>query len=68
MADVVKVDAKLKMVRSKGQIILEEIVMLSILQKKNRTENVCNSRLGQKSKFSSSFFGRIDDTKIPFRD
>ena len=67
MADVVKVDAKLKMVRSKGQIILEEIVMLSILQKK-RTENVCNSRLGQKSKFSSSFFGRIDDTKIPFRD
>ena len=35
MADVVKVDAKLKMVRSKGQIILEEIVMLSILQKKN---------------------------------
>ena len=35
---------------------------------KKQTKNFWPSRLGQKSKFSSSFFGRIEDTKISFWD
>ena len=35
---------------------------------KKRTKNICPSRLGQKLTFSSSFFGRIEDTKISFQD
>ena len=35
---------------------------------KKRTKNFCPSSLGQKLTFSSPFFGRIEDTKISFRD
>ena len=35
---------------------------------KKRTKNVCPSRLGQKFEFSSSFFGRIEDTRKAFRN
>ena len=35
---------------------------------KKQTKNFCPSRLGQKFTFSGSFFGRIEDTKISFRD
>ena len=35
---------------------------------KRRTKNFCPSRLGQKLAFSSSFFERIEDTRISFRD
>ena len=35
---------------------------------KKRTKNFCPSRLGRKLTFSSSFFGRIEDAKIFFRD
>ena len=35
---------------------------------KKQTKNFCHSRLGQKLTFSSSFLGRIEDTKISFRD
>ena len=35
---------------------------------KKRTKNFCPSWLGQKSKFSSSSFGRIDNTRISFWD
>ena len=35
---------------------------------KKRTKNFCPSRLGQKLTFLSSFFGRIEDTKISFWD
>ena len=35
---------------------------------KKGTKNFYPSRIGQKFKFSSSFFGRIEDTKISFRD
>ena len=33
-----------------------------------RTENFCTSRLGQNFEFSSSFFGRFEDTKKTFRN
>ena len=46
--------SKMAMVFSKG------LLVSSILPK--------NGRLGQKLTFSSSFFGRIEDTKISFRD
>ena len=35
---------------------------------KRRTKNFFSSRLGKNKKKSSSFFGRIEDTKISFRD
>ena len=35
---------------------------------KKRTKNFSPSRLGQKFEFSSSFFGRIGDTKKTFRN
>ena len=35
---------------------------------KKRTKNFCPSWLGQKFEFSSSFYGRIEDTKKPFRN
>ena len=37
-------------------------------KKKSERVGWCPSRLGQKLTFSSSFFGRIEDTKISFRD
>ena len=35
---------------------------------KKRTKNFYPSRLGQKIKFSNSVFGRIEDTKMSFRN
>ena len=51
----------------KGPIISGENFCVFNSSKK-RTKNFCPSRLGQKFEFSSSFFGRIEDTKISFRD
>ena len=42
--------------------------MVFSIPPKKRTKNFCPCGLGQKFKFSSSFFGRIEDTKISFRD
>ena len=50
--------------KTNGQIISKGNFGLFNSSKK-RTKNVCPSRLGQKFKFSSSFFGRID-TNISF--
>ena len=50
---------------TKGQLISKGLFLNS---PKKRTKNFCPSRLGQKLIFSSSFFGRIEDTKISFRD
>ena len=47
----------------KGQLISKGHFVFFNSSKK-RTKN----RLGQKSKFSSSFLGRIEDTKISFRN
>ena len=35
---------------------------------KKRTKYLCSTRLGQKFKFSSSLFGRIEDTKNTFQN
>ena len=35
---------------------------------KRRKKKICHSRLCQKFEFSSSFFGRIEDTKNTFRN
>ena len=51
----------------KGQLISKRLFGFFNSPKK-RTKNFCPSRLGQKLTFSSSFFGRIEDTKISFRD
>ena len=51
----------------KGQLISKGLFGFFNSPKK-RTKNFCSSRLGQKLTFSSSFFGRIEDTKISFRD
>ena len=51
----------------KGQLILKGLFGFFNSPKK-RTKNFCPSRLGQKLTFSSSFFGRIEDTKVSFRD
>ena len=48
---------------AKGQLISERLFGFYNSPKK-RTKNVCPSRLGQKL----TFFGRIEDTKISFRD
>ena len=53
--------------KAKGQLISKGLFVFFNSSKK-RTENFCPRRLGQKLKFSSSFFGRIEDTKISFRD
>ena len=52
---------------SKGQLISKGLFVFFNSSKK-RTKNFCPSRLGQKLTLSSSFFGRIEDTKISFRD
>ena len=52
---------------TKGQLISKGLFGFFNSSKK-RTKNFCPSRLGQKLKFSSSFFGRIEDIKIYFRD
>ena len=52
---------------SKGQFISKGLLGFFNSPKK-RTKNFCPSRLGQKLTFSSSFSGRIEDTKISFRD
>ena len=51
----------------KGQLISKGLFGFFNSPKK-RTKNFCPSRLGQKLTFSSSFFGRIEDTKSSFRD
>ena len=51
----------------KGQLILKGLFGFFDPPKK-QTKNLCPSRLGQKLTFSSSFFGRIEDAKITFRD
>ena len=51
----------------KGQLISKGLFGFFNSPKK-RTKNFCSSRLGQKLTFSSLFFGRIEDTKISFRD
>ena len=51
---------------NKGQLISKGVFVFN--SSKKRTINFCPCRLGQKLKFSSSFFGRIEDTKISFRD
>ena len=35
---------------------------------KKQTKNVCPSRIGQKFEFSSSFFGRVEDSERAFRN
>ena len=52
---------------SKGQLISKGILGFFNSPKK-RTKNFCPSRLGKKLKFSSLFYGRIEDTKISFRN
>ena len=51
----------------KGQLIWKELFGFFNSPKK-RMKNFCPSGLGQKLKRSSSFLGRIEDTKISFRD
>jgi len=51
---------------TKGQLISKGLFGFFNSSKK-RTKNFC-PRLGQKLKFLSSFFGRIEDIKISFRD
>jgi hypothetical protein len=53
------------LVRIKGQIISKGHFVFFNSSKK-RTKNFCPSRLGQEFEFSSSFFGRIEDTKKTF--
>ena len=50
----------------KGQSILKGLFGFFHSPKK-RMKNFCPSGLGQKLKRSSSFLGRIEDTKISFR-
>ena len=52
---------------AKGQLISKGLFVFFNSPKK-WTKNFGPSRLGQKLTFSSSFFGRIEDTKISFRD
>ena len=51
----------------KGQLI-SKVHFVFFNSPKKRTKNFCPSRLGQKFEFSSSFFGRIGDTKKTFRN
>ena len=57
---------KIKLLISKGQLISKGLFVFN--SSKKRTKNFCPSRLGQKLKISSSFFGRMEDTQISFRD
>ena len=56
-----------KVVNVKGQLISKGHFVFFNTPKK-RTKTFCPSRLGQKFEFSSSFFGRIGDTKKTFRN
>ena len=51
----------------KGQLISKGLFGVFNSPKK-RTKNVCPSRLGQKFKLSSSFFGRIEGNEKAFRN
>jgi hypothetical protein len=52
---------------TKGQLISIGLFgFFNSSEKQNK--KFCPTRLGQKLKFSSSLFGRIEDTKIFFRD
>ena len=52
---------------TKGQLISKGLLS-SFNSSKKRRKNFCPSRLGQKLNISSSFFGRIEVTKISLRD
>ena len=52
---------------SKCQLISKALFVFFNSPKK-QMKNFCPSRLGEKLKFSSLFFGRIEETKIIFRD
>jgi hypothetical protein len=52
---------------TKGRLILKGLFGFFTSPKK-RVKSFCPTRLGQKLKFSSSLFGRIEDTKISFLD
>ena len=51
----------------KGQLI-SKCLFCVFNSSKKRTKNFFPSRLGQKLKFSSLFFGSIEDTKMSFRN
>ena len=51
--------------RAKGKLISKGIFGIFNSSKK-QTKNFCHSRQGQKLRFSSSLFGRIEDTKTSF--
>ena len=51
----------------KGQLISKGYFVFFNSPNK-QTKNFCPSRLGQKFEFSSSYFGRIEDTKKTFRN
>ena len=57
----------LRKLETKGQLISKGLFGFFNSPKK-RTKTFCPSRLGQKLTFSSLFSGRIEDTKIFFRD
>ena len=52
---------------TKGQLISKGLFGSFNIPKK-RTQNVCPNRLGEKLTLPTSFFGRVEDTKISFRD
>ena len=56
----------------KNEIVKDQLILKGLFgffnSPKKRTKNFCPSRLGQKLTFSISFFGRIKDIKIAFRD
>ena len=52
---------------AKGQLI-SKVFLGFFNSPKKRTKKFCPSRPGQKLKISSSFFGRIEGTKISFQD
>ena len=55
----------LKLSSAKGQLISKEHFVF-FNSSKNRMKNVCPGWLGRNFEFSSSFFGRIEDTKRHF--
>ena len=54
-------------VDNKGQLI-SKCLFGFFNSSKKQTKDFCLSRLRQKLEFSSSFFGRIEDTKRTFRN
>ena len=55
------------MIKPKIQLISKDLFVFFNSQKKKK-KKICTSRLGHKLTFSSSFFVRIEDTEIFFRD